>query len=280
MRRSVWICGVLVIAACSRPTYLPGPDVVARLGQEELHAGQFESWLHENLGESGAGLASPALSGLFDQFLTEELLLHAARERGLSGERGGRRDLVETLLAAEGPITVSDSEVAAYYAEHQEEARQPERVRLWQLIAPNRVAAERARRELLAGLDPATVLAKARRETPGVDGGPQGELARDELPPAFAAAVFALSDGGVSDVIEADYGFEVFRVEARLPARLLPLAEAAPQIRRELATRKADERFAALVAAARSRYAVTVYDRNLPFEYHGSFPTSRPYEER
>ena len=35
----------------------------------------------------------------------------------------------------------------------------------------------------------------------------------------------------------------------------------------------------ALFADAQSRYTVAVYDRNLPFNYRGSFPTSRPHEE-
>jgi hypothetical protein len=43
---------------------------------------------------------------------------------------------------------------------------------------------------------------------------------------------------------------------------------------------RADAALARLVADARSRYAVEVFDRNLPFAYRGSFPISRPYEKR
>jgi hypothetical protein len=37
---------------------------------------------------------------------------------------------------------------------------------------------------------------------------------------------------------------------------------------------------ARLLAEARTRYAVEVFDRNLPFAYKGKFPVARPYENR
>ena len=48
----------------------------------------------------------------------------------------------------------------------------------------------------------------------GLDGvsvvGPQGVLARGDLPERFADAVFALEEGAFSGVLKAEYGFHVF----------------------------------------------------------------------
>jgi hypothetical protein len=67
---------------------------------------------------------------------------------------------------------------------------------------------------------------------------------------------------------------------AGCPARTLALAEARDEIQRRLAGARADRALARFVTEARSRYAVEVFDRNLPFVYRGSFPVSRPYESR
>lgn len=268
----------LAALACGRPTYLPGPEVVGRLAEQELSASEFESYLVANLGHAGLGLASAALSGLFDQFVDEALLLRLARDRGVSTSDDAARAAVEALLAAGGPYAIADSEVRGYYQTHPLEFSRPERVRLWQLLAPDRTAAERARRQLEAGADFATLLGRAAEAKSGVTGGYQGELARDDLPPSYVEVVFKLAPGGVSPVVATDYGFHVFQVTAKLPAEVEPLARVEEGIRRRLERAQADARLAALVAEARSRYAVTVYDRNLPFEYSGRYPISRPYE--
>jgi hypothetical protein len=74
--------------------------------------------------------------------------------------------------------------------------------------------------------------------------------------------------------LEADYGFHVFQVLARLPPQVVPLDEAAGEIRATLERRAADARLGALVEEARSRYNVEVYARNLPFNYQGAFPVA------
>jgi parvulin-like peptidyl-prolyl isomerase len=103
-------------------------------------------------------------------------------------------------------------------------------------------------------------------------GGFQGELGREDLPPAFAEALFALAPGELSGVLEAAYGFHVFQVTARLPLHQLTLAEAEPEIRATLERESADRALEALVAEARRRYTLDVYVRNLPFRYRAAPP--------
>ena len=52
------------------------------------------------------------------------------------------------------------------------------------------------------------------------------------------------------------------------------------EIEARLAAERADAAFARLVSEAKSRYAVEVFDRNLPFHYRGALPVTRPYEAR
>lgn len=277
--RSALALLALTAAACRREVPLPAPDVVAKLGDRELKAAAFDAYLERNLGESGGGLASEVLSRLFDQFVREEMLAMLARERGLIDKTVPAAEAVEPLLASNPVPEPASGEISAYFAAHAAEFARPPRVHLRQILVDDRLVAERARRELVAGQPFEAVLAKVSVAGSAPAGGDQGILARDELPPAFADLIFRLEAGKWSDVVAADYGFHIFEVVERWPAESPALAEVAPEIRRRLREAAADARLRALFADAQSRYTVAVYDRNLPFNYRGSFPTSRPHEE-
>jgi hypothetical protein len=270
----------LPAAGCRQRQPLPSPDLVARVGERELKATAFEAYLQRNLGESGGGLASEVLTRLFDQFVREEMLAMLARERGLIAAGVPAAEAVEPLLAASPAPEPTGAEVAAYFSAHAAEFARPPRVHLRQILVDDRLVAERARRELVAGLPFDAVLRKVSVPDSAPAGGDQGILARDELPPAFAELIFRLEVGEVSDVVAADYGFHLFQVVGRWPAETPELAQVEPEIRQRLRQESADARLEALFADAQSRYTVVVYDRNLPFNYRGSFPISRPHEER
>lgn len=284
MRRppaSALALGLLAAAlGCSSQPPLPGPDVVARLAGDEVRYVDFEAFLRANVGEAGGALASEALSNLFDRFLTEAALTRLAVDRGAVPAATEAREAIEALLAAEPAGAPAEAEVAAWYAAHAAEFRRPERVELRQILTEERLLAERARRELKVGQPFADVLARLGDGAVAPASGDQGVLARDELPAAFAGIVFKLRDGEVSDVVPAEYGFHVFQVVRHLPAETLPLDAVREEIRARLVGERADAVFARLVAEARSRYAVEVFDRNLPFNYRGTFPVERPYENR
>lgn len=276
----VFVLVCLAAGGCRRAVPLPGPDVVAKVGDGELRAAAFDAYLERNLGEPGGGLASEVLSRLFDQFVREEMLAMLARERRLIGRSTPAAQAVEPLLVANPVPEPAAAEVAAYFAAHAGEFARPARVHLRQILVDDRLVAERARRELVAGLEFDAVLAQVTPAGSAPAGGDQGVLARDELPPALAELIFRLEVGKVSEVVAADYGFHLFQVVERWPAEIPSLAQVEPEIRKRLREAGADARLKTLFADAQSRYTVAVYDRNLPFNYRGSFPISRPHEER
>jgi parvulin-like peptidyl-prolyl isomerase len=105
-------------------------------------------------------------------------------------------------------------------------------------------------------------------------GGVQGELSRADMPEEFAETIFGLEPGRPSDIVEADYGFHIFMVTERLPERIVPFEEASQRLRSRLWEERADARLSELVADARNRYTVRVYEQNLPFDYRGTYPTA------
>jgi hypothetical protein len=273
---------LLLLAAC-RPGPPPAPDVVARIGETEVRYSEFESYLARTAGDGETVLASDVLSQIFDQFLDEELLVRRAVDRGLvrsagSGSgaagAGARRRAIDALLRADLKAQPSEQEIAAYYQAHPEEFARPERVRLRQILTEDRATAEKALREIAAGADFGAVSARLSRapgSTSGGTDGDQGELSRQDLPPAFADIIFALQPGEVSRLVPADYGFHIFQVVSRSPAEVVPLTAARAEIAERLREQRADQILAELVRDARRRYNVELYERNLPFEYRGSY---------
>lgn len=264
---------LLAAIACGRAE--APPDVVASLGEEQVRYSEFESWLKRTVGDSEGVLASDVLSQLFDQFLDEKVLIRMAANRGLLPEgQGGAREAMDALLAdglAGEKGEPGEAEVVRYYEEHRQQFARPERVRLRQILTEDRPAAERAVQELADGTDFADLARQLSRDPSASTGGYQGELSREDLPPAFADVIFSLQPGEASPIVPADYGFHIFQVIARSPAGVVPLEEARGEILERLRQEQADRHLAGLVRDGRTQYNVEVHARNLPFNYQGSY---------
>ncbi len=267
-----------LLAACSEAPPPPSPEVVAEIDGRPVRYEQFEAYVERALGEPGDSLGSDVLTQLFDQFLEERLLAMLAVDRGLlpagaAEGRAGRRRAVDLLLAgADGgdPEAAAPAALRAWYGAHRDRFQRPARVRLRQLLVEDRAAAERAVEQVRAGADFAAV-ARRLADDPGTaaTGGSLGELSREDVPPAFAEVIFALAPGEVSPVVEAEYGFHVFQVTETLPAEVLPFDEVRDDVARAVRREQADRRLRELADEARRRYDVSVWDRNLPFNYRG-----------
>jgi parvulin-like peptidyl-prolyl isomerase len=260
-----------LLAGCGASGEAPPPGAVARIGGQWVEKEAFDLYLRRTIGTEADELGSDVLSLLLDQFLEEEQLARLAVDRGLASAEDSRRRAVDRLLRSAEPPEPTDAEVESYYHAHVEELERPERVRLRQILVDDRATAERALEALRGGEDFVEVARSFSRDPDADSGGEQGELARDDLPPAFVEPIFRLEEGQVSDIVEAEYGFHIFQVTARLPAEVVPLAEVEHEIRQTLAGESADRRLAELLDEARDRYNTVVYEKNLPFSYRGRY---------
>ena len=240
-------------------------------------------YVERALGEPGDSLGSDVLSQLFDQFLDERLLTLLAVDRGLlpAGRRRGAAAGAAPSTSSSPPPPAgrrrpgepTEAELRAWYDAHRERFAAPGSASAcassWSRTADE---ADQALAEIRAG---ASFAAVARRlaDDPEVaaTGGALGELSRDDVPPAFADVIFALAPGEVSEVVEADYGFHLFQVTETLPAQVLPLAAVRDEVAAALREDAADRRLHELVDEARRRYDVSVWERNLPFNYRGIY---------
>ncbi len=254
------------VAGCAPPP--PPPDVVARLGGQAISYAVFEAYVEESVPAIGAPIDSAVLSRLFDRFLEEALLVRlAAGRRQAPSDRAAA---IASLVAQRTP-PVTQAEISAYYESHRAELALPARVDLWQLLIDEREVAAEAVARLTRGEPFHHVAGTLVPEGETVEVWTQQAVVVADLPPAYAAAVSRLPVGGVSPMLEAEDRWVVFQVARKLPAGEPSLAAAAPAIAERLAARRGAEAREALVAEARERYDLEVFDRNLPFAYGGRF---------
>jgi parvulin-like peptidyl-prolyl isomerase len=184
--------------------------------------------------------------GHFAELLTEQGLGPAELRSRIAEQLAVERLLVEQAhpLAA-----VTDEEVASHHRAHQAELVRPAAVHAFQIVVRTREEARRLREELRRR--PARFEELARRSSVAPEasrGGDLGWFGKEPGMPAVFDACLALPVNRLSEVIESPYGYHLFVVRERRPARRLSLAEASPAIRERLlraARARAEEQYVA-----------------------------------
>lgn len=249
----------------------PPPDAVARAGERLVRWPEVEATLRAQAAEDAAALSSAVLSALLDDFLDEVLLGLYARNRGWSGDA----PVAEMLAAEVEARPVTDAEVAAAYEARRASFSLPARIRLRQVLVADRATADRAAARLLAGEDFLAVSRDLSQDPNAANGGEQpGTFTLTDLPAAFAEAIFALTPGEVSAVLEAPHGFHIFQVIERLPAEVASLERAQEELTAALQRERGDALLAELLEESRIAIPCQVFAHNLPFTYQGRYPVA------
>jgi len=258
-------------ATCCESQERAHPDIAVTISGEMVPYADVDAYLTSQLGDQRSDLDDTALSSLFDQYLDGQLLIRLAVERGLvEGPVDERRALAFLLQNASARFEPSEAELRAYYSAHENDFAQPERVHLRVILVHEPEIAEEAL-EALEGEDFAAVAARFSQGPTAHLGGDQGWLSRDDLSGLFGEVIFDLEVNEISEIVEADFGYQIFQVTERRPATAMPFEEAEPQIRQRLRDRFLDQQLASLLHEARERYNVRVLDGNLPFDYQGPY---------
>lgn len=178
--------------------------------------------------------------------------------------RAAERDLtVEKLQAAvASTVEVSDGEIDDWIARHRDRRELPEEVRAAQILVRSEADALEARRRIVGGAPFAAVAREVSLSPDAERGGDLGHFSRGQMPPEFDAVVFSLPHGQLSDVVASPYGFHLFLVLDRRPARDRTDAEVRADVRAALLAGKREEAFRAWLAAARARARIK-YNRSL-----------------
>ena len=142
-------------------------------------------------------------------------------------------------------VEVPEEEIRRLYADRAGEYILPERRLLERLVFGSAEEASAAMAAFDAGERTFEELVAARDLT--LDDVDLGEVARDDLPAAAAAALFAMREPGVAGPFESALGPAIYRINAILRARETPYAEVRDVLRAEKAEDRARRRIGDMI---------------------------------
>ncbi len=164
-------------------------------------------------------------------------------------------DAVFDQIAKEQNITVTDKEIEEFRSEHPELFQRPDSVHLRQIFirpkpnpqnaTPEQWAAARAEIEkalarVRAG-ENFEAVARAVSQAPDAQrGGDMGDVPAEKLPSFYAEAVKGMKPGGISGVIQSEYGLHVVQFIESKGGTQVSLEEARPRIETALGQTKAE----------------------------------------
>lgn len=173
--------------------------------------------------------------------------------------------LVERLLSEQvfSRVAVTEDQIRRQYDENPDAWVEPEQVHAQQIVVKGLDEAKRLQQLLWQGKKFPDLARRYSLSPDAKVGGDLGFFKRGEMPPAFDDAIFRLSVGGTSDVVSTDYGFHLFRLVEKKPARKRELTEVRGQIEQKLLVELRAERQAAYVKALREKAQVKVNEQVL-----------------
>ncbi|MEQ9545022.1 MAG: SurA N-terminal domain-containing protein [Marinobacter sp.] len=180
-------------------------------------------------------------------------------------ERVDAEYIALSLEALAETVDVSDEELEAYYKEKASELASEERRAAHILIEGGDDASETVstiQERLASGEEFADLAEEFSADTmSAADGGDLGFAGRGIYDEAFEETLFALEKGQVSEPVETSFGVHLIKLLDVRKAEVPPLEEMKDELRRELAQREAQERFAEVrTQLADSAYAADDLD--------------------
>ena len=151
-----------------------------------------------------------------------------------------------------GDVTVSEDDVSAWYEENKDQYRDEEQRRVSHILietgddeAAAKAKAEALLAEIKGGADFATVAEENSEDSFSAEnGGDLDYITPGMMDDAFDSAVFSLKNvGDVTDVVKTEFGFHIIKLTDLKPETIKPFNDVAGEIRDNLITEKATDRF-------------------------------------
>lgn len=186
------------------------------------------------------------------------------QEQGLTLEQW-RRELEQGLLmekvvrqVAYAGLSVSDEEVEEYYRGRRDEFDRPAQVRARQIVVATQEEGQQLLGQLRQGESFIEIARQHSLSADSEDGGDLGFFARGQMPQEFDAVVFTLPVGRVSDLVQSEYGFHIFKVEERRAGVRLALPAVREEVREVVRSLKEEQAYQEWLQDLRSRASIEI----------------------
>ena len=196
------------------------------------------------------------INSLKQQFSGETEYKNELSRRGINEEvlraRMVRNSLVQKYVDKEftGKVNVIDKEIQDYYQKNIDLFKQPFQMRISHIFIQSDPKGGDSRKKELRGKaekilknlkDDQDFAALAKEYSDGptrTNGGDLGYLRKGQLEKQFESKIFALKKGEITDVIETDYGFHIFKVTDIKPETMLAYENVKEKVKKFLVDEK------------------------------------------
>ncbi|MCK5375654.1 MAG: peptidylprolyl isomerase [Acidobacteria bacterium] len=268
-------CGLVLLALAGALSCGVDEDVLAQVGRQRLYMAPFQVYVGEVTGEIWQGVDTRAASRLLDQYLDQQVILEAARQKDVGdvSEEGRQRPREMRLLLEElcgtapsPPESMVEEEVARRASE-----LRPARAHVRQMLVDSQEQAEAARERLIAGNDFVEISREVSRAPNAAAGGELGFVDQGGLPPEIDEVIFSLAAGEISDPVQSPSGYHVFQVLEVVPAGPPDHRELEVAVRAELRRKATRTHLRQCIRDLASEIGVEVQTRRLWFPYRGKY---------
>lgn len=261
----------------------------------------FENYVRQVIPQK-QDIDSEALSGLFEQFVEDKLILFSAKMRKMELPESEKQAFLQRLIRDYPPqpglkeqlasdewlgdsllvekykyekikeVIATDEEIKAYYEEHKKDFLVPERVMVSQILVKSSDLAVELQQKL-GQADEQSFRQAARDYSEAPDaykGGLMGVFKPGDLPYDMGKVIFALEEGKISRVFQSAYGYHIFRLDRKYEPALLEEDEVSRRIRNILIESKVKDIINKEIEELKATYHWQVFPENLPFNYEGN----------
>jgi len=262
----------------------------------------FKDYLLMTVGDSYEEMSDLSLSRLLDSFMEEKILLEAARNNGIflsDEEKKGyiarlsnefklsegmvkqeieintlltKRLIEKFTLGLVKDIKVGPEEILDYYNSNKRDFLQQEQRKVSQILLNSEERAIEVYKRV-KGATQEQFREIAEQESAGLEasrGGEMGLFELGQLPEEMDEVVFSLKQGQISQVIESEYGYHIFRVNEIIKSAPLPEKpdkEVSSNIEMKILNQKINDFIHHYLEKLKSKFEWNFYPERLDFSY-------------
>ena len=163
-------------------------------------------------------------------------------------------------MESQSPIDIDDAEVKKYYKRHIKEFSHGDEVHARQILVDNEKLAGELRTKAASGDNFAALSQEYSIAPESRRGGDLGWFPRGIMPRAFDEACFPLPAGYISQVVNTEFGYHIFKVVERRSSGTIKMEDVKDKIIARLKQEQIEKAFDAWFEPIRKKAKVEIYE--------------------
>ncbi len=289
------------LSSCGQPEGDPGPSensekiVLARINGTPVLLSEFVPYIQSFLDDDPEDLGGISTRELFDEYLSQVLLLKEADKAGIeipqeeleqymsdwsiSQEETASREMepmirdylkVQKLLKQEVNVRmdITLQELINYYDENIEGFTAGDQAHVLEILTDERDQAQELKARINNG-DSRKFRQMARDFSRGATAESEGDLGffqKGDLPEEFDKVIFSLKPGEISEPFQSSHGYHLFYLEEWIPNHQYKFHEVKTEIFRRIAAIKERQKTEEYINSLMEQYSITIYESNFPVD--------------